>query len=169
MFIHICLCESQIPWSQSYRQLWDAMLILGIKPRSSGRATNDLNHWTISLPSSFFSLKVPIVGVFNFLVRFITRHLLMCIFILKLLWLGSKTFLASLLLVYRKAADLGLNFVFWYWSIRPNSFLMESYGSFKYLPSVNRVNLTPAFTVCPFAPPSHDCRGPGTLWTSSKL
>lgn len=146
VYTHMSVWES-VPWSQSYRQLWDTMLILGIEPRSSGRATSDLNRWAISLPSSFFSLKVPVVEVFNFLVIFITRRLLMCIFILKLLWLGSKKFfLGKFIAGYRKAADFGLNFVFWYWSII-NSFLVESSGSFKYLPSVNRDNLTSAFAV----------------------
>lgn len=39
----------------SYRQMWAAMWVLGIEPRSSEGAANALNHWDISpAPASFF-------------------------------------------------------------------------------------------------------------------
>jgi hypothetical protein len=60
--LHVCLCtgvcvylvpsEAQrghwIPWGWNHRQLWAAMWLLGIELRSSGRAANAVNHWTIS-------------------------------------------------------------------------------------------------------------------------
>ena len=36
----------QIPWN--WRQLWAAMWVLGIEPRSSGRTASALNHWADS-------------------------------------------------------------------------------------------------------------------------
>ena len=41
--LHIFLCEGV-----SYRQLWAAMWMLRVEPRSSGRAATALNHWAIS-------------------------------------------------------------------------------------------------------------------------
>ena len=37
---YVCVCEDVT----SYRQLWVAKCLLGIDPRSSGRAANVLNH-----------------------------------------------------------------------------------------------------------------------------
>jgi hypothetical protein len=40
-----------IPKHWSYRQLWDAMWMLGTEPGPSGRTTNAPNHWAINLPN----------------------------------------------------------------------------------------------------------------------
>ena len=44
LFGHGC----QVPWNWNYRELWTAVWVLGIEPRSSGRAVSALNCWAIS-------------------------------------------------------------------------------------------------------------------------
>lgn len=39
--------DCQIPWSQSYRQLWSPLWVIGVEPRSSGRAARALICWAI--------------------------------------------------------------------------------------------------------------------------
>jgi hypothetical protein len=58
--MYICLCTMCIqwswrseegagsPWNWSYRWLWAAMWVLGIKPRTSARVACVLNHWAFS-------------------------------------------------------------------------------------------------------------------------
>ena len=57
MFVYMHMCLSiiyvqvswtLIPWNWSYSILWATTSVLGIKPRSCGRATSTLNHWAIS-------------------------------------------------------------------------------------------------------------------------
>lgn len=38
----------QIPWKWSYRQSWTTIWVLGIEPRSFGRAASALKSWAIS-------------------------------------------------------------------------------------------------------------------------
>lgn len=42
--------EHWIPCNWSYRQLWATVWLLGTEPRSSSRAANALNRWTVSSP-----------------------------------------------------------------------------------------------------------------------
>lgn len=47
-----------VPWNGSDRCLWPAMLVLGIEPGYSARATSDLNYWAISLVLVSFSFWI---------------------------------------------------------------------------------------------------------------
>jgi hypothetical protein len=40
--MHWCEGVSQMPWNWSYRQVWAAMWMLGMEPKSSGRAASAL-------------------------------------------------------------------------------------------------------------------------------
>lgn len=46
---------NKIPWNSSHRLLSVAMWLLGIEPRSFGRAVSTLNHWAISLALSILT------------------------------------------------------------------------------------------------------------------
>lgn len=54
-FLCVCLVSTEAkrgcwsPWNWSYRWLWTTRWVLGIKFRSSGRASSASNCWTISL------------------------------------------------------------------------------------------------------------------------
>jgi hypothetical protein len=47
--------------SCSYRRLWSVMWVLKIELRFSGRATNTLNHWAISLVSWALSKMLHLI------------------------------------------------------------------------------------------------------------
>jgi hypothetical protein len=61
--LHVCLCEGIRYWI--YRQLWAAMWVLGIEPRSFGRAVSAPNHWTIYLVPQSYIFMVVVVHTFN--------------------------------------------------------------------------------------------------------
>jgi hypothetical protein len=50
------LWQCQKPWNWSHSQLWAALWVLGMEPRSSWRAVSALSHWAIS-PALYF-LKI---------------------------------------------------------------------------------------------------------------
>jgi hypothetical protein len=65
---HICsVCRVQrghwIPWNWNYKGLWATPWVLGLKPRSSGRAVSALNCSAISPVLIIFSLPLQIIFV----------------------------------------------------------------------------------------------------------
>ena len=57
----------QIPWNWNYRQLWAATWVLGIEPRSFGRAATALNCWAVSPAPGFCFLNCSLSLVIQFL------------------------------------------------------------------------------------------------------
>ena len=47
MFVHCVCTQRDQQWNWRCRWLWATMWVLGIEPKSTGRATSALSHWTI--------------------------------------------------------------------------------------------------------------------------
>ena len=62
----MCVCgRRELHWNWSYKPLWAAVQVLGIKPGSSGRERSALDHWAISPPPSFPLLRWCCTVIFS--------------------------------------------------------------------------------------------------------
>lgn len=83
MHVH-CIHVFWICWNWAYEWLWDTMLVLGIKPSSSERATNAFNHWAIYLAPNvcyFVSYYIVVSKPWNDLDIFSIKKKFLCLWV----------------------------------------------------------------------------------------